>query len=67
MNEQKRFSDSSDEMLPGYDFSNGVPGKHFQSYRADHTVKIHQSDGATEIFADFDAVLDKVKEKKIPG
>ena len=42
-----------DEMLPEYDFSGGVRGKHHKAYRTGHTVKIHRRDGSTEerIFA----------------
>lgn len=33
------------DMLPEYDFSGGVRGKHYQGYREGHTVKIYESDG----------------------
>jgi hypothetical protein len=33
-----------DAMLPEYDFSQGVRGKHYQTYREGHTVKIHKTD-----------------------
>ena len=36
-----------DDMLPEYDFTGGVRGKHYQAYRAGHTVTINQTDGAT--------------------
>ena len=49
MNEKNQRNDNSDEMLPEYDFSNGVRGKHFQTYREGHTVKIHKSDGTVDI------------------
>jgi hypothetical protein len=39
----------ADEMLPEYDFSGGVRGKHFQSYREGHTVTIRKSDGSTVV------------------
>jgi len=39
-------SDNSD-MLPEYDFRDGVRGKHYKAYREGHTVKIHKSDGTT--------------------
>jgi hypothetical protein len=38
--------DDSD-MLPEYDFSKGVRGKHHKAYRKGHTVKIHKTDGTT--------------------
>ena len=38
----------ADEMLPEYDFSGGIRGKHHQAYRAGHTVKIHRRDGSVE-------------------
>ena len=37
-----------EEMLPEYDFSDGVRGKHYRAYREGHTVTIHHSDGTTE-------------------
>lgn len=37
-----------EEMLPEYDFSGGLRGKHYKAYRAGHTVKIYRSDGRTE-------------------
>ncbi|MFM2065080.1 MAG: hypothetical protein RLZZ507_4751 [Cyanobacteriota bacterium] len=45
--------DSKDnEMLPEYDFTGGVRGKHYQAYRRGHTVTIHQADG-TDIVQHF--------------
>ncbi len=38
-----------DEMLPEYNFSDGVRGKHYQAYRAGHTVTIRRSDGTEEV------------------
>lgn len=41
-----------DELRPEYDLKNlkgGVRGKYYQAYRAGHTVKIHKSDGTTEV------------------
>jgi hypothetical protein len=38
-----------DAMLPEYDFSQGVRGKHYQTYREGHTVKIHKTDGSTVV------------------
>ncbi|NET55520.1 MAG: hypothetical protein F6K47_04805 [Symploca sp. SIO2E6] len=34
-----------EDMLPEYDFSGGIRGKHYQEYRQGHTVTIHQADG----------------------
>lgn len=39
----------SDEMLPEYDFSGGVRGKHYKAYRSGHSVTIHKKDGTTEV------------------
>lgn len=36
-------------MLPEYDFSGGVRGKHYKAYRRGHTVKIRQADGTVSI------------------
>jgi hypothetical protein len=40
---------SNDEMLPEYDFTKGVRGKHYQAYRQGHSVTIHHTDGTTTI------------------
>jgi hypothetical protein len=39
----------NDDMLPEYDFQGGVRGKHHKAYREGHTVKVHQSDGTTNV------------------
>ncbi|BAY65989.1 hypothetical protein NIES22_61020 [Calothrix brevissima NIES-22] len=36
-------------MLPEYDFTTGVRGKHYQAYRLGHDVTIHQADGTTTV------------------
>jgi hypothetical protein len=36
-----------DDMLPEYDFSKGVRGKHHQAYQQGHSVTIHHQDGTT--------------------
>ncbi|NES21534.1 MAG: hypothetical protein F6K41_22045 [Symploca sp. SIO3E6] len=38
-----------EEMLPEYDFTVGIRGKHYQEYRQGHTVKISQTDGTTVV------------------
>jgi hypothetical protein len=37
------------DMLPEYDFTGGVRGKHHHAYRQGHTVRIHQIDGSTNV------------------
>lgn len=41
--------DLGSEILPEYDFSSGERGKHYQAYRAGHTVTVHQADGTTTV------------------
>jgi hypothetical protein len=36
-----------DDMLPEYDFTGGVCGKHYTALREGYTVKIDQADGTT--------------------
>jgi hypothetical protein len=36
-----------DDLLPEYDFSKGVRGKHHQAYRQGHSVTISHKDGTT--------------------
>jgi hypothetical protein len=38
-----------DEMLPEYDFSKGVRGKHHRAYRQGFQVTVHKTDGTTEV------------------
>lgn len=40
-------TDPNDDMLPEYDFSNGVRGKHYQAYRQGHSVTVYQADGTS--------------------
>ncbi|GAB4230866.1 MAG: hypothetical protein Kow00121_59610 [Elainellaceae cyanobacterium] len=41
------LSQEPDDLLPEYDFSQGVRGKHNRAYRQGHTVTVHQADGTT--------------------
>jgi len=45
----KRQLSEDRDMLPEYDFSGGVRGKHYKAYRRGHTVKIHKADGTVSI------------------
>lgn len=38
-----------DDMLPEYDFTGGVRGKHYKAMREGYAVKINQADGTTLI------------------
>ena len=46
MKEEKHDFDDN-HMRHEYDFSSGVRGKHYKSYREGHTVHIHENDGTT--------------------
>jgi len=37
-----------DDMLPEYDFSKGVRGKHYQVFRKGYKVTIHKQDGTLD-------------------
>ena len=39
----------NDEMLPEYDFTDGVRGKHHKAFREGHTVEVRRADGTTDI------------------
>ena len=39
----------SGDMLPEYDLSGGVRGKHHVAYREGHTVKVHKADGTVDV------------------
>jgi len=37
------------DMLPEYEFKDGIRGKHYKAHHKGHTVKIHKVDGTTTI------------------
>jgi hypothetical protein len=37
------------EMLPEYDFSKGIRGKHHRAYRQGYQVTVHKADGTTKV------------------
>ena len=47
-NEIVKQPDDAEEMLPEYDFSAGVRGKHYRAYQNGYTIIIHKADGTTE-------------------
>ena len=49
MRRDKGKDSEEQEMREEYDFSGGIRGKHFKTYRQGHTVKIVKKDGATEV------------------
>lgn len=48
-NELSERQTADDEMLPEYDFSGGVRGKHYRAYQRGYQVIIHKTDGTTEV------------------
>ncbi len=48
-NNNSHVETPDNDMLPEYDFTGGVRGKHHQEYRQGHTVTIHQADGTTVV------------------
>ena len=40
--------DNAKEMREEYDFSRGVRGKHYRSYRAGHTIRVTKPDGTVD-------------------
>lgn len=44
-----RQHDDKDGMLPEYDFSKGVRGKHHRAYQQGYQVTVHKPDGTTEV------------------
>ena len=38
-----------DDMLPEYDFSGGVRGKHAEAMRRGYRIVVHKTDGSTEV------------------
>lgn len=48
-NELSERQTDDDKMLPEYDFSKGIRGKHCQAYQQGYQVTVHKADGTTEI------------------
>ncbi|HEY9897508.1 MAG TPA: hypothetical protein V6D34_19195 [Candidatus Sericytochromatia bacterium] len=46
-NHDADVNELDDDLLPEYDFTGGVRGKHYRAYRQGHTVTIRQADGTT--------------------
>lgn len=59
-----------DEMLPEYNFSNAERGKHYQAYRAGHTVRVFKTDGSVQethfTLADGAVMIDPDLHAKFP-
>lgn len=47
-NETTRQPDETDDVLPEYDFSGGIRGKHYRAYQQGYKVIVHKIDGTTE-------------------
>jgi hypothetical protein len=47
-NEMSKQPDEVDDMLPEYDFSGGVRGKHYRAYQRGYKINVHKSDGTVE-------------------
>lgn len=45
----KKPEQADDQMLPEYDFSGGVRGKHYRAYRRGHTVTVNKTDGSKQV------------------
>lgn len=67
--EQPEITDN--DMLPEYDFTDGVCGKYYQAYRCGHTVTIHQADETTVVqyftLEDRAVMLDPDVQKYFPN
>ena len=44
-NKSDQQSAKDQDMLPEYDFSGGVRGKHYKAYRKGHRVRVRKADG----------------------
>lgn len=44
--EPEKSKTDADDVLPEYDFSGGVRGKHHRAYREGHVVRVHDADGS---------------------
>lgn len=48
-NISKNTQFEEDELLPEYDFSNAVRGKHYHPLHEGYTINIHKADGTIEV------------------
>lgn len=48
MSNNLQHTPEDDDMLPEYDFSKGVRGKHYEAFRKGYKVTIHKKDGTIE-------------------
>jgi hypothetical protein len=60
MSQESKTTKNNDEMLPEYDFSDGVRGKYYQAYTQSSNVVILDPDVA-EIFRDSDSVNEALR------
>ena len=49
MSKRSKAGAPTSDMLPEYDFTQGVRGKHYRAYQRGHTVKIRKTDGTTVV------------------
>ena len=45
----KKVKPDNSDMRDEYDFSDGVRGRHYQTYRKGHGVIVHRDDGSTSV------------------
>ena len=66
----KKTDNNHEDMLPEYDFSRGVRGKHYKSYRQGHQVEIYKQDGSKEVkfftLQDGAVMLDPDLQRRFP-
>lgn len=48
-NELPKLQTDDNGMLPEYDFSNGIRGRHYRAYQQGYQVIVHKVDGTTEV------------------
>ncbi len=60
MSQESKTTKNNDEMLPEYDFLDGVRGKYYQAYTQSSNVVILDPDVA-EIFRDSDSVNEALR------
>lgn len=60
MSQESKTTNNNDEMLPEYDFSDGVRGKYYQAYTQSSNVVILDPD-VSEIFRDSDSVNEALR------
>jgi len=58
-------SQDDEEMLPEYDFSDGVRGKYYEAYQRGYKITVLKADGTNEELYKEENMVDRVKQNEL--